>query len=195
MNEEMRIEAPQESIGSIGTWLKNIEPLCEIFVKSGIFADTKDIAQAIVKVMAGKEMGLSPLESMMGLYIVNGKVAAESKVISSLIKKSARYDYRIEKLDCEECSISFLKKTEQGEVVLGVSTFTIKDAAKAGIVNGSAWKAYPKNMLFARAMSNGAKWFTPDVFCGYSREEMEGISEAPATDIVSITDDGEVKRG
>jgi len=33
---------------------------------------------------------------------------------------------------------------------------------------------FPKNMLFARAMSNGIKWFTPDVFAGpvYTPEEL-----------------------
>ncbi|RDT44717.1 hypothetical protein DXF87_27490, partial [Enterobacter roggenkampii] len=36
---------------------------------------------------------------------------------------------------------------------------------------------FPKNMLFARAMSNGVKWFTPDVFSGpvYTPEELGGV--------------------
>lgn len=176
--------------------LEDIQPICDVFVKSGIFEDVKDVAQAIVKVMAGREIGLSPLESMMGLYIVKGRVAASSKVISSLIKKSKTYDYKIEKLDNEECAISFLKTSEQGAVeVLGVSNFTIKDAARAGIVNGTAWKNYPKNMLFARAISNGARWFVPDVFCGYSSEELEEVDVEPKKDVVTIDMNGDVKNG
>ena len=36
---------------------------------------------------------------------------------------------------------------------------------------------YPQNMLFARAMSNGVKWYTPDIFAGpvYTPEEMGDI--------------------
>jgi hypothetical protein len=45
---------------------------------------------------------------------------------------------------------------------LGVSVFDLDDARKAGTKN---LDKFPRNMLFARAMSNGAKWFTPDV-CG-----------------------------
>ncbi len=89
--------------------LQEATPICEVFVKSGIFDDIKDVAQAIVKVLAGREIGLSPLESMMNLYIVKNRVAANSKVVSSLIKKSKTYDYIIEKLDNEECIISFTK--------------------------------------------------------------------------------------
>jgi hypothetical protein len=38
---------------------------------------------------------------------------------------------------------------------------------------------FPKNMFFARAISNGVKWFCPDVFSGpvYTLEEMEQTTE------------------
>lgn len=151
--------------------LDSIQGLSKIFYESGIFEDVKSEAQAIVKIYAGKEIGLSPLQSMMGLYIVKGQVAATSKVISALIKKSKDYNYLIEKLDNEECILSF---TQDGEE-LGKSVFTIKDAAKAGIVNKDNWKNYPRNCLFARALSNGARWYTPDVYCGYAQEELEEL--------------------
>ncbi|NBO17384.1 MAG: hypothetical protein EBV07_00610 [Proteobacteria bacterium] len=56
--------------------------------------------------------------------------------------------------------------------MIGNSTFTIEDAKKAGTKNTDK---FPRNMLFARAMSNGVKWYTPDVFAGpvYVPEEME----------------------
>ena len=31
----------------------------------------------------------------------------------------------------------------------------MKDAELAGLANRGPWKTYPRNMLFARAMSNG----------------------------------------
>src|SRR3990167_10426830 len=53
--------------------------LGSVFVKSGMFPDLKSQAQAVVEILAGKELGLSPLESITNLYIVNGKVACQSK--------------------------------------------------------------------------------------------------------------------
>jgi len=171
--------------------LEEMQPLCDVFVKSGIFEDVKDVAQAIVKVLAGREIGLSPLESMMNLYVVKNRVAANSKVVSSLIKKSTKYDYLIEKLTNEECIISF---TKEG-VEIGKSEFTIKDAAKAGIVNKDNWRNYPRNMLFSRAIANGARWYCPDVYCGYVEEELESITTEPKTEVVSIdAETGEVKK-
>jgi hypothetical protein len=52
----------------------------------------------------------------------------------------------------------------------------MEDAKKAGTKN---LDKFPKNMLFARAISNGVKWYTPDVFSGpvYVPEEMQTVTE------------------
>jgi hypothetical protein len=172
--------------------------LGEIFMQSGMFTDIKSQAQAVVKILAGKELGLAPLEAMTNLYIVNGKVALQAKVIGALIKKSGKYDYNVEKLTDEECVMAFFKLEDGKRTELGKSSFTIKDAAKAGIVNKDVWKSYPRNMLFARALSNGARWYSSDAFCGYSVEEMEGVAQngtAAAPSVVSISTEGEVVNG
>jgi len=174
--------------------------LGDIFVKSGMFPDIKAQAQAVVKILAGRELGLSPLESMTSIYIVNGKVALQAKVIAALIKKSGKYDYQVEKQDNEECTIAFFQKNGTLKEI-GKSTFTIKDAAKAGIVNKDSWKNYPKNMLFARALSNGARFYCPDVYSAYTPEELEGIKGRPTTEpldveptTITIDPKGEVKQ-
>ena len=167
--------------------------LGEVFMQSGMFKDIQSQAQAVVKILAGRELGLAPLESMTNIYLVNGKVALQSKVISSLIKKNGKYDYKVEKLDENECTIAFFQIEGGNKVELGKSTFTIKDAARAGVVNKDVWKNYPKNMLFARALTNGSKWYTPDAFCGYSVEEIE--TPIPSSSTISITAEGEVVNG
>jgi hypothetical protein len=66
----------------------------------------------------------------------------------------------------------------------------LEDAKKAGTKN---LDKYPKNMLFARAISNGVKWYTPDVFAGpvYVPEEMgaETVTEDVQHDEVKDTAD------
>lgn len=169
-----------------------IEPMAfgEVFVNSGMFKDLKTQAEAVVKILAGRELGLAPLESMTNIYIVNGKVALQAKIIGSLIKKSPKYDYIVNKLTAEECEITFYAIEEGKKVEVGKSTFTIKDAAKAGLVNKQVWKDYPRNMLFARALSNGARWYVSDVFCGYTAEEIEKPREATST--ITINGEGKV---
>lgn len=175
--------------------LKHPMAIGEIFAKSGMFPDIKSQAQAVVKILAGKELGLSPFESMASIYIVNGKLALTSKAMAGLIKKSKSYDYVVKKLDNEECLISFIK----GDTEIGVSSFSSKDAAKAGLINKDVWKNYPRNMLFARAVSNGIRWYCPEVISGYyTTEELEDLGEAvgqPIKTTVAIETTGEVSNG
>jgi len=51
----------------------------------------------------------------------------------------------------------------------------MEDAGNAGLIARDNWKKYPRNMLFSRAMSNGAKWHCPDVGAGapiYTPDEL-----------------------
>lgn len=175
-----------------------IEPMAlgNVFVKSGMFKDLKSQAQAVVKILAGRELGLAPLESMTTIYMVNGKIALPAKIIGSLIKKSTKYDYIVNKLNNEECEITFYGyEVDNKKVEIGKSAFTKKDAALAGIINKEVWKAYPRNLLFARALTNGAKWFCADVFCGYTPEELEnGISNEMEKETITI-ENGVVNKG
>lgn len=156
--------------------------LGQTLARSGYFQDAKDAAQAIVKVLAGQEMGIGPISAMTGIYIVKGRVTLSANLMAAQIKRSGRYNYRVVRLDDEACSLEF---SEHGKPV-GTSTYTKEDATKAGLWGQQGpWKSTPRNMLFARAMSNGAKWYTPDVFSGpvYTPDEISD-SQTPA-DIVT----------
>lgn len=165
--------------------LKEPMALGEVFAKSGMFPDVKSQAQAVVKILAGKELGLSPFESMASIYVVNGRLALTSKAMSGLIKRSKRYDYVIKKMDEKECTIAILREEQE----IGISTFTMADAAKALLVNKENWKSYPKNMLFARAISNACRFYCPEIISGYYvTEELEDLGEVitPAKTTVSV---------
>lgn len=173
--------------------LKEPMAIGQIFAESGMFTDIKTQAQAVVKILAGKELGLSPFQSVSGIYMVNNKLALQANVMSSLVKNSKKYDYVVNNIDDAECSLTFFK----GETKLGDSIFTFKDAAKAGLVNKDVWKNYPRNMLFARALSNGARWYCPEVICGWHTvEEMNDIEPVSNNKkIVEITAEGSVING
>ena len=166
--------------------------MSDVFAESGMFPDIKSKAQALVKVLAGKELGISPFESMASIFIVNGKLALTSKAMASMIKKSPTYDYVVDTLTETECSITFTETIGEDEKKLGVSTFTFKDAAKAGLVNKDVWKNYPRNMLFARTLSNGARWFCPEAISGYyTVEEIEDIVDVtPVKQEITMTETG-----
>ena len=144
----------------------------ETFYKSGMFADIKSAQQAVVKIMAGAEMGISPFQAMSGIHIIQGKPTIGAGLMASRVKASGKYNYKVTEMTDKVCTIEFI---EGGESI-GTSSFTIEDAKKAGTKN---LDKFPRNMLFARAMSNGVRWFCPDIYEGpvYVPEEMENITE------------------
>jgi hypothetical protein len=152
--------------------------LAKAFAESGMFADTKSAAQAIVKIQAGQEIGIPPFASMTGIHIIQGKPTIGAGLIASRLKGSGKYDYRVVEASEKVCSIDFY----QGNTKIGNSTFTIEDARKALTKNIDK---FPKNMLFARAISNGVKWYCPDIFSGpvYVPEEMQVVTTEEATHI------------
>ena len=149
----------------------NISKAANALQKSGYFKDVTSEAQAIVKVMAGAELGLPPFASMTGIHIIQGKPALGSNVIATLIDNDPRYDYKVKKHDAKECVIDFYRNGE----LHGTSNFTIEEAQTAGLTNNPNWKKFPSDMLFARAITRGARRFTPGLFGGspiYTPEEL-----------------------
>lgn len=150
----------------------------KLFAESGMFVDSKNQAQAVVKIMAGAEIGIPAFAAMSGIHIIQGKPTIGAGLIAARVKGSGKYDYRVIEQTDKNCSIDFF----QGDKKIGNVAFSIDDAKRAGTKN---LDKFPKNMLFARAISNGVKWFCPDVFSGpvYVPEEMEVTIDVPHVDM------------
>ena len=150
----------------------DLENVAKAMVASGFFNDATKISQAIVKIMAGAEIGIGPFGSMNGIHIIQGKPAFGANVMASKVKSSGRYNYRVTEMSDTNCTLEFMEYFNGAWQTSGVSSFSIADAKKAGTKN---LDKFPRNMLFARAMSNGVRWFCPDVMNGsvvYTPEEL-----------------------
>jgi len=149
----------------------------DIFAKSNFFNDSRGAAQAVTKIMAGRELGFSSISSMTGINIINGKISLSANMMAAIVRRSGTYDYEILQLDDTICSIEFSRNEKKLKPVV---TFTM-DQAKRIVINGKKlvdkenWINYPQNMLFARAMSNGFRFHCPDLSGGslYTQDELE----------------------
>jgi len=163
----------------------DVQTLGRVLVQSGYFQDTKQISQAIVKVLAGQEIGLGPIAAMQGVYLVKGRVTYSANVIASSIQRSGRYRYRVDNLDRTGCTITFYERWSGGKWErVGESSFSAEDAKMAGL-GGTTYSQFPRNMYFARALTNGARWYCPDVFNGV-------VVYTPDEFGADVDDDGEV---
>jgi len=155
---------------------------------SGYFSDVRTKEQAITKVLAGAELGLRPFANMAGINIMQGKPVLGEKVIVTLVKNDQRYDYRIKRADDKACILVWF---ESGKEV-GEAGFTIEEAQSAGLASKDNWRKYPSDMLFARAISRGARRYAPGIFGGapvYTPDEMgvdtdeDGYIESTVQDV------------
>src|SRR5262249_38138003 len=81
--------------------------LGKVLAESGLFPDTRAGGQAVVKVLAGQELGFGPVASMTGINIIKGRVAHSANLIAAAVRRSGRYDYRVRRLDDQACEIEF----------------------------------------------------------------------------------------
>lgn len=156
--------------------------------KSGFFRDAKRESEAFAKLVFGRDLGLSATQAMSEIHIIEGKPEMSANLQASKVKASGQYDYRVLDLTDSKCAIEFgpapapMRDTDGQWLpwpgALGISEFTTEDAKRADLSGKANHRRYPRNMLFARAMSNGVAWYCPDVMNGI-RVYAEGeIAEA-----------------
>jgi hypothetical protein len=176
--------------------------MSEAFAKSGYFKDAAATAQAFVKIQAGKELGLEPFFSMTNIHIIQGNPTLGAGAIAAKVKGSGKYDYTVVRQDDDGCHLDFYERLGDKRAKIGESIFTVDDAKRAGLTSNPTWTKFPRNMLFARAMSNGARWFTPDIFGGsvYTPDELGGdfvdadySVQQPAVTVAAIEPEPEQK--
>lgn len=151
---------------------------------SGMFPDLqKDSAKAVVKILAGQEIGVTPFQAMTGINIIQGKAALGSNIMAAKLKGSPKYDYRAD-VSSDACTIHILQKESGKYEEIGSFTYSMADAKRQGLDLKDNWKKYPQNMLFARAISNAIRMFAPDVFNGglvYDPDELGAVTNQTGT--------------
>jgi hypothetical protein len=170
----METERKQITRNERNMTLSDIRELATVFIKSGLFDDCKSEAQAMVKIIAGRELGFPAMASMMGVNIVFGKTALSADLMAALVKRDRRYNFRTITHTANECVIEFY---EDGKLC-HTSKYTIEDATRAGLMGKDIWRRYPRNMLYARAINEGAGVVCPERVSGlYIAEDLSAPAE------------------
>lgn len=176
-NGALAVREPVQQLDApiTGGEIDTIFRLAKGLAMSGFFKDSRAAEQAFAKLIFGRDLGLSATQAMTDIYIVEGKPEMSANLQAAKVRASA-YDYRVLSHDTERCAVEFGPapapgRDEQGSwlpwsAAFGTSEFTLQDAQQAGLAGKDVWRKYARNMLFARAMSNGVAWYCPDVFNG-----------------------------
>lgn len=141
----------------------------------------------------GRDYGLAPAHALNMIHIIGGKPCLSAGARATFLRQ-AGYDWRPVRMDDEECRLRFKYRgewmTDANDKPLEVS-FTIKDAERAQFVANSRgsgkignYDKFPKNMLYARCISNFHRFFAAEVIGAtvYDR------GEVPLEEVIAVTE-------
>lgn len=154
--------------------IKNTDLMCRALLESPHYKRMG--AEGIYAIVTkARSVGVNPMDALNGgMYYVQGKVEMTSAMMNQMIRQMGHSVTKDKRSD-ENICILHGKRRDNGDT--WVESFSIEDAKKAGIYKNQ-WLKYPKDMLFARALSRLARQLFPDVIKGcYVQGE---IAEAPA---------------
>lgn len=140
--------------------------------------------KAMVAIMRGLEVGLTPMMALDKIAIVNGRPTIWGDGAIGLVRASGLCEYVNEYIDGEgDNRIAVCKAKRKGELEPIERRFGVADAKRAGLWGKQGpWQQFPERMLQMRARAFALRDLFADVLGGlYLKEEIEDERpQAPA---------------
>lgn len=161
--------------------------LAKTFVRSGLMPRSLGTPEAVfVAIATGRELGLSALQAVRSIHVIEGKPALSSTLIVALCKRSpeCRYFRLVESTD----DVATYETHRAGEPGPTRLSFTMAQARAAGVAGKDNWRKFPAAMLRARCETALARAVYPDLVMGlYDPEELAPPLREPAPEPVTTT--------
>lgn len=149
--------------------------LAQQLLKSGLLGKAIQKPEAAFAViLAGRELGLTAMQSLRSLHLIEGKPTLSADLMVALVKRSPLC--KAFKLIESTSERATYEANREGEGVTRMS-FTIEEAKAAGVTGKDNWKKYPAAMLRARCIAALARVVFPDLLLGvYENDELAPAS-------------------
>jgi hypothetical protein len=157
---------------SIESYARDLESkfqVADLLLKSKMIPSHYTTREAVLTaVLYGQELGFSPLRALNSIVVIQGKATLEAQALKALAIAHGGTICTVEWTD-QICTLECTRGEWKER-----ATYTLDDAAKAGLVNKDNWRRMPKAMLYARAVSILVRNMFADILGGlYSRQEVE----------------------
>lgn len=138
--------------------------------------------QAMFIMLKGFELGISPMQALEGIQVIQGKTTVSPQLMLALINRSGLMEDLQMDGDAKAYTVTMKRVGRSAHT----ETFTIDNAKSMGLAGKDNWQKQPAVMLKWRAVSACARVVFPDVIQGmYTPEEMGAeVSEDSSGDIV-----------
>jgi hypothetical protein len=107
----------------------------------------------LLAIQHGSEVGLSPMQSLQSIAVINGRPTIWGDAALALVQSSPACEYIKEYIEGDgDQAVAVCEVKRRGYPAATVSTFSMFDAKRAGLAGKSGpWTQYPMRMLALRA--------------------------------------------
>lgn len=190
-----RIEPAAPAAPSLAEWVEQAQQVATIadmlcrtsFVPKAFVGKAPECAAAI---LAGQEMGMSPMASLRAIDVIEGKPAMSAVGLRALVQSKGHEIWTQD----STATRAVVKGRRRGSDKVETSTWTIDRAKTFGLTGKKNWREQPTAMLLARATSECARLIAADALLGmpYSAEELADGADIP--DVIAEPTAPEPKR-
>ena len=137
----------------------------------------------LLAIQHGSEVGLSPMQSLQSIAVINGRPTIWGDAALALVQSSPACEYIKEYIEGDgDQAVAVCEVKRRGYPAATVSTFSMFDAKRAGLAGKSGpWTQYPARMLALRARGFALRNAFADALRGLvTAEEAQDYPETPA---------------
>lgn len=143
--------------------------LCQTeFVPKGLRGSVEATAAAI---LTGRELGLSPMNALANVFIVQGRPALYARTMVALVLS---HGHEIERTEATEQAVT-VRARRKGSQNWQSFTWTMERARKAGYTNNALYSKDGIAMLTAKAQTEACRTMFADVLSGMAATSVEEI--------------------
>jgi hypothetical protein len=143
----------------------------------------------LLAIQHGAELGLSPMQSLQSIAVVNGRPSVYGDTALAVCKGSPVCEWVRETIEGEgEHMVAVCQAKRRGDAQPVESRFGVSEAKKAGLWGkGGPWTQYPRRMLQMRARGFALRDAFPDVLRGLVTAEEAADYTHVETEPVRVT--------
>lgn len=150
---------------------------------NGKFKEPQEIAENVAAcVLAGKALGLDPMNSIQNIFVVHGRPAMYARTMAALVLAAG---HEIERVAATEQRVEY-RARRAGSTNWQTFAWDIARATKAGYLTNAKYKSDPIAMLTAKCQAEAARVIAPDVLTGIAATSVE---EVELDDLGEVTTD------
>jgi hypothetical protein len=170
-------------VGPKGVELRDVDAMfrfAKCYMQSGLAPSSFRNEQQLVIVWAkAAELGLSPLQAVEGMSVINNRVGIMGDLALAMVEASGELEQkRVEysgEGDSLQCKVTLQRRSREAQSY----SFSVKEAKAAGIYERSfTWKGYPRRMCYYRALGFALRDEFADVLKGI--KTVEELMDYPA---------------